>query len=151
MDEGVFSMQVGRLCQANPATLSPAATVMQAVETMAREAVGAVLIVENEELVGLFSERDVMLKVVLKKLDPATTPLGSVMSTRLITVNTETDEDEALKLMVEHHIRHLPVTSTAGRVAGILSVRNLLQQRIDHLTQQVDSLYAYMGADGPGG
>lgn len=124
---------------------------MDAVESMARDAVGAVLVVQEERLVGVFSERDVMLKVVLKRLDPATTPLSSVMSSKLITVEPECEEDEALKLMVEHHIRHLPVTTTAGAVTGVLSVRNLLQTRVDTLTQQVDSLFAYMGADGPGG
>lgn len=144
-------MQVDRRFQANPATLLPTATVMDAVEAMVRDAVGAVLIVRDGRLEGVFSERDVMVKVVHRRLDPATTPLSSVMSTHLITVRPEVDEVEALRVMVEHHVRHLPVTSADGRVLGILSVRNLLQARVDELTQQVDSLVAYMGADGPGG
>jgi CBS domain-containing protein len=92
-----------------------------------------------------------MLRVVMKKLDPAKTPVREVCTTDLITVNRKTNPSQALRIMVEKHIRHLPILDEGGALLGVLSVRKLLQARIEELTQQLESLEAYMGADGPGG
>lgn len=140
-----------RIAHKPPTTVSPDVTVLEAVEKMAREQVGAVALVSGERLAGMFTERDLMVKVVLKRLDPTTTRVRDVAVTELITVTDAASEGEALRLMVEHHIRHLPILDGQGRILGMLSVRNVLQDRVDDLTNQLDSLAAYIGADGPGG
>ncbi|MBI3890717.1 MAG: CBS domain-containing protein [Candidatus Wallbacteria bacterium] len=139
------------VAQTPPTSVSPEASVLEAVEAMARDRVGAVLALAGEKLEGIFTERDVMMKVVLQKLDPAKTPISTVMTRNVLTIAPDLSEEEALALMLEHHIRHLPVQGDRGAIVGIVSIRNVLQDRCEHLEQEVDSLVAYMGADGPGG
>jgi CBS domain-containing protein len=106
---------------------------------------------DGAELVGIFSERDLMLRVVGAGLDPQKTTVGQVMTEDLETVSTETDSSDALSLMVSKHIRHLPVVDKDGNLAGLLSIRNLLQYHVEELVDQLNSLEAYFAADGPGG
>ena len=136
----------------SPATsVTPEVSVLQAVEVMARDKVGGVLVMRGETLEGIFTERDVMMKVVLRKLDPASTPVAEVMTRDVMTISPDMSEEEALAVMLEHHIRHLPIQGDHGKVVGIVSIRNVLQDRCESLEQEVESLAAYMGADGPGG
>jgi CBS-domain-containing membrane protein len=73
------------------------------------------------------------------------------MTEDLETVTSETDSSDALSLMVSRHIRHLPVVDKNGDLAGLLSIRNLLQYHVEELVDQLNSLEAYHAADGPGG
>jgi CBS domain-containing protein len=137
---------------AKPAvTMGPADTVMDAIEAMKEATVGAVLIVDDGQLKGVFSERDLMLRVVLEKKDPATTLVADVMTTPVLTIPKETPPDEALKTMWDRHIRHLPVVDAGGQVEAMVSIRHLLHDKVEHLTQELDSLEAFITADGPGG
>jgi CBS domain-containing protein len=118
---------------------------------MDQEAIGAVAIVENNRLRGIFSERDVMLRVVLQQRNPKDTTMREVMTFPVETISRNATVDDALKFMLEKHIRHLPVVTNDGRLAGMLSIRNLLHEKVDELTDQLDSLEAYFTADGAGG
>ena len=140
-----------KMSGATQAQVPPTATVLEAVEAMSKGRTGASVIVEHGKLKGMFTERDLMLRVVLKGLDPAKTPVREVATTTLITAERKTTAAQALRTMVEKHIRHLPILDEHGTLLGVLSVRKLLQARIEELTQQLDSLEAYMGVDGPGG
>ncbi len=140
-----------RIAQTPLVTVGPDATVIDAVRTMDRESIGAVAIVEGGRLVGIFSERDVMLRVVLGKRDPERTRISDVMTSPVETIPRTADCDGALKMMLEKHIRHLPVINSDGRLAGMLSIRNLLHEKVEDLTDQLDSLEAYFSADGAGG
>src|SRR5262245_37427747 len=91
-----------------PICVPPHATVLEAVEASLPAKVGAVAVVDGNTLVGIFTERDVMLKVVHKRLDPSTTLVGSVMTSPVITIPTIANEEEVLRLMAARHIRHLP-------------------------------------------
>jgi CBS domain-containing protein len=124
---------------------------MDAVLTMHDEHIGAVAVVDNDQLAGIFSERDLMNRVVLEGRDPHNTRVGDVMTSPVITIQRCLTADDALKLMDEKHIRHLPVINTDGKLAGMLSVRNLLHEKVQELTDQLDSLEAYFTADGAGG
>jgi len=124
---------------------------MDAVRTMHDERIGAVAVVDNDRLTGIFSERDLMNRVVLVGLDPNDTPVGAVMTSPVITIQRSLTAEDALKLMDERHIRHLPVIQTDGKLAGMLSVRSLLHEKVQELTDQLDSLEAYFTADGSGG
>ena len=106
---------------------------------------------DGAALVGIFSERDLMLRIVRVGLDPKKTTVGQVMTEDLETVTSDTDSSDALSLMVSKHIRHLPVVGEDGDLAGLLSIRNLLQYHVDELVDQLNSLEAYYAADGPGG
>ena len=132
-------------------TVSPDASVMQAVQIMHDEHIGAIAVLESNTLVGIFSERDLMNRVVLRKLDPERVPVKDVMTSPVETIRRDLTADDAFKLMLEKHIRHLPVVGPDGELSGMLSVRSLLQEKVAELTDQLDSLEAYFTADGSGG
>lgn len=137
---------------AKPAvTIGSAGTVMDAIEAMKEATVGAVLVVDDSEIKGVFTERDLMLRVVLERKSPETTIVADVMTSPVITIPKEMRPQEALKMMWDRHIRHLPVVGPDGRVEAMVSIRHLLHDRVDHLTQELDSLEAFITADGPGG
>src|SRR5438552_5128985 len=131
--------------------VSATATVMAAVRTMHEEHIGAIAVVDNGRLTGIFSERDLMNRVVLQRRDPVNTSVGDVMTSPVITIERTSTADDALKLMDEKHIRHLPVVSIDGKLAGMLSVRSLLHEKVEELTDQLDPLAAYLTAEGAGG
>ena len=132
-------------------TVSSQASVIDAVRTMNQEHIGAVAVVDDNRLMGMFSERDLMNRVVLERRDLDKTRVGDVMTSPVVTIQREATADDALKLMDEKHIRHLPVVNTDGKLAGMLSVRSLLHEKVEELTDQLDSLEAYFSADGAGG
>ncbi len=137
---------------ANPATsVGPSTTVMDGIRAMEGATVGAILIVDRDEVKGIFSERDLMLRVVLAGKDPETTPISDVMTSPVLTIETSTSEDDALKMMWDRHVRHLPVVGDSGQVEGVVSIRHLLHDKVENLTQELDSLEAYFSADGIGG
>lgn len=144
-------MKVIKLAQVPPPSVKVDATVLSAAMSMRNARIGAAAVLEGDDLVGIFSERDVMLRVVVPRLDPEATTVRDVMTTAVQTVGEEAEAGEALELMVSRHIRHLPVVNSENRVTGLLSVRNLLQHHIDELADQLNSLEAYFSADGPGG
>ena len=127
------------------------ATVMDAVRAMVDRNVGAAVVLDHGRLLGIFTERDVALRVVLKRLNPDTTKVGDVMTTSVATVRENTDRSSALKLMSEKHIRHLPVLDAEGRVLTMLSMRHLLRAEVQDLQQTVWQLVGETAIDGPGG
>ena len=132
-------------------TVSTRASVMDAVRTMYGERIGAVAVVDDDRLIGIFSERDLMNRVVLERRNLDSTRVGDVMTAPVVTIERAMTADDALKLMDENHIRHLPVINPDGKLAGMLSVRSLLHEKVEELTDQLDSLEAYFTADGAGG
>ena len=132
-------------------TVPRAATVMEAIEIMAAARIGSVLIVDDGRLAGIFSERDVMLRVVLEHRDPRKTRVEEVMTSPVHAISMRMTGDEALKIMVQEHIRHLPIVDDRGQAQAIVSMRSLLQETVSELHQQLDSLESYITADGIGG
>lgn len=144
-------MSILKTADVPPAVVEPTTTVLEAIELMVRKRVGAVVVLQQGRLAGIFTERDVMLRVVLTKRDPSATTMAEVMTSSVESATEDTTAGEALGLMLERHIRHLPIVDPQGQVLGMLSIRNLLQSRVEDLTQQLDSLENYLTADGPGG
>jgi CBS domain-containing protein len=124
--------------------------VIAAVRLMAEQHVGAALILENDRPVGIFTERDLMIKVVLEGRDPRLTRVAEVMTSPVVSVREHAKLDEAVRLMLRRHIRHLPLVDVVGRVQGMLSMRHLVIDEIDELQHSVNGLQAYLGYDGPG-
>jgi CBS domain-containing protein len=144
-------MSILRIAKAPTSAVPPSATVMEAVRRMKDTNVGALVVLENGVLQGMFSERDVMLRIVLEKRDPEKTAVKDVMTREVVAIRKDTKPDEAVKLMWEQHIRHLPVVREDGKVEGIVEIRNLFHERFEDMTQQLDSLESYIATDGIGG
>jgi CBS domain-containing protein len=132
-------------------TVSRTTTVREAVEFMASAKIGSVLVVDDNHVEGIFSERDVMLRVVLEGRDPKRTKVEEVMTARVHSISPQTTGDEALRIMVQEHIRHLPVVDEKGRAQAIVSMRSLLEEKVKELHLELDSLESYISADGIGG
>ena len=140
-----------RIARTPLVTVNPEATVMEAVQTMTKESIGAIAVTEGNLLVGMFSERDLMLRVVSGKHDPEQIHVREVMTSPVQTIPRDSTSDEALKVMLEKHIRHLPLVDSDGKLAGMISMRSLLHDKVEELTNSLDSLEAYFTADGAGG
>jgi len=133
------------------AVVDSESTVQQAVEAMSKDKVGAAAIVDEGILAGIFTERDLMFKVVLPGKDPRKTKVSEVCTRNLITITEGSTREDALRLMVDKHVRHLPIVDNGRQMKGMISVRHLLQWQVEALTHELESMEAYMTADGPGG
>ena len=123
--------------------IQPHQTVIEAAEYMVTCNVGAVPVLDGATLVGVFSERDIMSKVVTQERDPRTTYIAEVMSTTLRTLSPESSCDEAMVMMQTHGIRHLPVCE--GRtLVGFLSLRDLLRHTLDEKSGEAEMMRAYI-------
>lgn len=145
-------MSVLELCDANAASVTLEASAAEAIRTMLDRRVGAVAVVDADKRVaGIFTERDVLRKLALSKRDPERTCVRELMTAPVVLATNLTGPGEALVTMVERHFRHLPVVDNSGRLLGMLSIRNLLERRIDDLSRELDSLEQYVTNDAPGG
>lgn len=135
----------------NIPVMSPMDTVMQAIERMRDSGSGVVLVSDDSNhLVGLFAERDAMIKVAATDMDPRATSLADAMNADIIKIDEETSPTEALQIMVEGRIRHLPVVTKDNEIVGMLSLRYLLHDRIAELGEELERFEAYLN-DSKGG
>ena len=140
-----------RMAHVPPPLVDPGVSVLDAVGVMARDHVGAVAVVERGALLGIFTERYLMLRVVQQMRNPEATLVRDVMTSEVKTITEASTTEEAMGVMVDGHLRHLPILNSDGRVLGLLSIRALLENRLDNLSREVSSLEQYMANDGPGG
>jgi CBS domain-containing protein len=132
-------MNLLEMCDAEPAFVRVETTVEQAIQAMLDRHVGAVAVIDEEQRVaGIFTERDVLRRLSLSQRDPATTPVREVMTTPVEMATRATTPSEAVATMLERHYRHLPIVDDEGRLLGMLSIRNVLEAKIDTLTRQLD-------------
>lgn len=131
-------MNVMNYCADDPAAVSLTATVADAIEAMIARRMGAAAVVdENQIVAGIFTERDVLKKVALSGRDPHHIPVRDVMSAPVLMATKHTSIIEALQVMIDHQKRHLPVVEENGKLIGILSIRHVLERKVDELTQQI--------------
>ena len=116
-------------------TAPPETTVSKAAELMARRKVGAVMVVEQQSLVGIFTERDAVFRVVARGRDARTTRLADVMTTAPQTVDPDKSFGYALLLMHEKGFRHMPVVEN-GKLIGIVSARNALDPDLEEFVSE---------------
>lgn len=124
-------------------TAGPRASVREAAALMARHHIGALPIVDGDRLVGIFTERDALARVLAAGLDPAATPIADVMSSELVVAEITETYEVCLLRMQQARIRHLIVLEQ-GRLAGILSLRDLLAVDLSEKTEAVTLLNAYV-------
>src|SRR5258707_15841615 len=145
-------MGVLELCDREVAAVPLEASVAEAIHKMLDHHVGAVAVVDSEyRVAGIFTERDVLRKMALSRTEPENTPLRELMTTPVEMATRRTGPAEALTTMLERHFRHLPVADNNGKLLGILSIRNLLEWRVEDLSRELESLEQYVSNDGPGG
>jgi len=145
-------MSILELCDPHPAAVSLDASVAEAIRAMLERHVGAVAVIDDERrIAGIFTERDVLRRLALSGRDPERTLVREMMTTPVELATAETGSSEAFVTMVERHFRHLPVVDHNGKLLGMLSIRNLLEWRIEDLTRELGSLEQYLSNDAPGG
>jgi len=120
-------------------------TVSEAAEQMFENKVGALLVGEGDTIEGIFSERDVVTRVVFKGLDPKQTPVSDVMTADPFTVSPKTTIDEAMKIVSERHIHHLPLVDN-GKLAGVVSSSDLTAWVANAQTEEVGTLKTQLDA-----
>lgn len=134
-----------------PVTVQESVTVLEAIRTMVAEQVGALVVLKGKKLTGVFSERDVLSKIVLAGRDPARTKVSAVMTSEVLSMAAPGDDAEAATTMAENHIRHLPLLDEKKKVVGMVSLRHVMEERIADLEHEVNVLTAYLGYDGVSG
>ncbi len=124
-------------------TVGPDDMVLDALKLMAKEDVGAVLVVSGDALVGIFTERHYTRKVFLEGKASPTTPVRDVMETEILYVGPRQSAESCMALMTEKRIRHLPVLSDR-RLVGIVSIGDLMRSIIDERQFNIDQLLQYV-------
>ena len=124
-------------------SISPDATVFEAIQMMADKNIGALLVTENAKLVGIISERDYTRKVVLKGKSSKTTAVKEILSSHVIHVTPVHTVEECLRLMTDHRFRHLPVLD-GEKVAGIVSIGDLVNWIISAQQSTISQLQTYI-------
>jgi CBS domain-containing protein len=142
-------MTILRLCDKESASVPPESTVAEAIRLMLERRVGAVVVVDANRVVGIFTERDVLKKLALSGRDPEKVSVAELMTTPVQTASPQTSPGDALVSMLERHFRHLPVVDSTGRLRGVLSIRNLLHGQMEELRRKLDSLEQYVASEGP--
>jgi len=112
---------------------------------------GAALVGEPQNPLGIYSERDLLTKVIALGKPPSQVKVSEVMTKDLITIPITDSLETALKTMRDHHIRHLPLTDKTGKVIAMLSMRTLLEKLLEKIDLENESLEAMLTADGFGG
>ena len=132
----MFSQRIGRVMEREKMlTASPHTTVIEAVKRMASQRVGAVLVVDNEALAGIFTERDAVFRVMAQERDAQATLLADVMTPSPLSVDPDKTFGFALHLMHEHGLRHMPVVQD-GRPVGIVSARDALDPDLEEFVSE---------------
>ena len=127
-------------------SIKPDASVLEALELMAREDISSVLVLEGDELKGIFTERDYARKVILRGRNSRDTIVRELMTSQLITVNPQQKIGDCMSMMTEHHIRHLPVIES-GKVIGLVSIGDVVKAVISDQASIIQQLSGYISGD----
>lgn len=121
----------------------PQVTILEAVEEMNRHRIGSIVVCEDRQPVGIFTERDVLRRVVGDGLDPRATSVRDVMTTDLVTITPDTTIEHTMALFAEKHCRHLPVTS-GGELVGLISIGDISRWVADSNRAEAEHLKNYI-------
>lgn len=125
-------------------TIGPDDTVYDALSLMANMNVGALLVMTNGEIAGIFSERDYARKVALHGKSSKVTPIKEIMTADVFSVTPDESVETCMALMTEKHIRHLPVLSESGELTGIISIGDVVKAVISEQEHLINHLEGYI-------
>ena len=123
--------------------ISPDTSVLRAVERMNQCHIGSLVVCDGERPVGIFTERDVLARVIARGLDPKRTPVGEVMTRELIAIRPDVTVTEAMLVITERRCRHLPVVDDRG-LRGLISIGDLTRWIVRNQEQTIEDLYEYL-------
>ncbi len=124
-------------------TVPTTVTVSAAVQEMNRHKIGAILVMDGEKLAGIFTERDVLTRVVAGDLDPKTTPITAVMTTSVLTTTPVATVQQVMEIFTERRCRHLPVIED-GRLKGLISIGDVSRWVANSHRAEAESLRQYI-------
>jgi CBS domain-containing protein len=124
-------------------SVAPGATVLEALKLMAEHNTGAVLVMEDEKVIGILSERDCVRKLDLDGKTAAGTRVDQIMTADVLYVDASQSLDECMALMIERNIRHLPVYEN-GNLMGVISIRDVLKEVVDYQQFMISQLEHYI-------
>ena len=125
------------------ATIGPDATLSEAVAKLGEKRIGALPVVENDQVIGIFSERDVIYCLRDRGADVLQWPVSRVMTAPAITAEPSMSVMTAMAMMTQRRIRHLPVLQR-GELAGIVSIGDLVKHRMERIEEEADAMRAYI-------
>jgi CBS domain-containing protein len=123
------------------------ASVYSAIELMAEKRIGALLVVDEGRLVGVVSERDYARKVILQSRSSKDTYVREIMTPSPITIGCDTSVEDAMRIMTDRRIRHLPVINSEGRIAGVLSIGDVVNWIVSSQDETIAHLEHYIAGD----
>ena len=126
------------------AFVTPDQTVLRALEIMAEADVGALLVLDGRNLLGVFSERDYARKVILQGKASHNTAVSEVMSDKVYSVTTEQSIEDCMAIMTDKHVRHLPVVDKTGNVLGIVSIGDVVKEIVTEQKFIISQLENYI-------
>ncbi|AXY56850.1 CBS domain-containing protein [Acinetobacter chinensis] len=124
-------------------TISPEATVLEAITLMAEKGIGALVVTEGEEVAGILSERDYTRKIALMQRKSFDTTVSEIMTAKVLTVSNATTVEECLNLMTDKHLRHLPVVEN-GKLIGLVSIGDLVKATMEDQKKLIEQLQQYI-------
>ena len=127
-------------------TITPAASVFDAVKLMAEKNIGALMVIEGEKIVGLITERDYARKIVLKGRSSKETPVRDIMTPQVMFVHSDQSSEECMALMTENRLRHLPVMDR-GKLIGLVSIGDLVKDVISEQKFIIQQLEHYIAGE----
>lgn len=122
----------------------PDDSVLRATQRMNEHGIGALLVMDQRRLVGIFTERDVLRRVVAAELAPATVRVAEVMTTEIVYCTPDTDIDDVRNIFRQHRVRHLPVVDEDGEVQGLISIGDLNAYDAVHQEVTIHFLHEYL-------
>lgn len=126
------------------ASITPDQPVLRALEIMAEYDVGALLVLDDTRLVGIFSERDYARKVILHGKASRNTPVSEVMTSRVICITPERTIEDCTAIMTEKHSRHLPVLDAEQHVIGVISIGDVVRELLSQQQYTIGQLESYI-------
>ena len=123
--------------------VAPSDTVYRALQLMAENNVGAVMICEDDQMLGIFTERDYCRKIILMGRSSVNTPIQDIMTKKMVTVCLDSTLEECMELMTKYHIRHLPIEE-GEKLVGLVSMRDVMEAIIAFKQDRINRLESYI-------